>query len=107
MRERAADARDVADPRIRQRAQRAFEDRQARGNVAIVLELTQRRQSADAQLAGIVQGNARVFRLDAVQADKPGRAEHARFHHQHQCGAAGDRPDRRLLRVEHRHRLIE
>ena len=42
-----------------------------------------------------------------MQADQAGRLEHARLHHQHQRGAARDGADRRLLRIEQRHRLFE
>ena len=72
-----------------------------------MLKLAQGRERADAHFTGILHGDASVFRLEPMQADEPGRAEHAGFHHQHQRGAAGDRPDCRLLRIEHRQRFLQ
>src|SRR5262249_3144597 len=37
---------------------------------------------------------------DAGEADKPRRPEYASLHHQHQRGAAGHRPDGRIVGVE-------
>src|SRR5262249_34093039 len=46
-----------------------------------------------------------IARLDAAQADQPGRAEYRCFHHQHQGGAAGDRAHLGIVGVEERQRL--
>ena len=39
MRQRAADAGDIAHPRIRQAAQRALEDGQSRSDIRVVFDL--------------------------------------------------------------------
>ena len=44
---------------------------------------------------------------DLAQADEPGRAKHARLHHQHQRGAAAERAHRGIVGVEQAQRLLE
>ena len=46
-------------------------------------------------------------RRDIAQADQPRRLEHARLHHQHQRGAAGDRTHRGIVGIEQRDRLAQ
>src|ERR1700676_3894107 len=48
-----------------------------------------------------------MFGLNLMQADQEARLKHARLHHQHQRGASRDGADRRLLRIEKRHRLLQ
>ena len=43
---------------------------------------------------------------ELAQADQPARPEHAGLHHQHQRGAAGDRPHGGIVGVEQRDRLV-
>ena len=59
----------------------------------------ERRHRADAKPPG-GGGDAGISAFDLAQADELCRAEHAGLHHQHQCSAAGDRPDRRVVGVE-------
>ena len=92
VRQRAADARDVAHADIRQRPHRALEHRQTRRDIGVVLDLRSaspwRRCAARRRRSTVMRECSGSMR---VQADQPRRLEHAGLHHQHQRGAARDR----------------
>jgi hypothetical protein len=100
MSHRATDGRDGAHAHARKRAQRARQHRPAALHVGVVLERRQAREAADHELARRVHPHLGVRRLDVLKADEAGRREHARLHHQHDRGAATDRPDARVFGVE-------
>ena len=79
----------------------------ARAHRRRVLERGQRRHRADRSAPSGSTAMRRKRGSMRAQADEPERPVKPRLHHQHQRGAAGDRPDRRIVAVEQRDRLAQ
>src|SRR2546422_9826625 len=105
VRKMAAHGRHVADPNVGQRAQRARDHRPALSHDFGFLNRAERSRRTNAQLASRPGPDAREAEL--AQTHQTRRAQHAHLHHQHQGGAARDRPHRRVLRIERRDRLAQ
>ena len=99
MRQRAADRRHVAHPHIGQPLHDARDDRRVAGDFRRVFDHGERRERADAQSIAIGCDAAEAA-VKLAQTDEPARLEHAGLHHQHQRGAAGDRPHGRIVRID-------
>ena len=102
MREVAADRRDVAHADVGEPPHGARDHRRGARHLGRALDLRQRRHRADGERAIGPRGDARILRAQLAQADEPRRPEYAGFHHQHQGGAAGDRPHRGIVGIEQR-----
>ena len=96
----APDGRDVAHADVGEPPHRARDHRRGARDLGRALDHRQRRHGADDELAAGSDGDPRVLLAELAQADQSGRPEHARLHHQHQRGAAGDRPHRRVVGIE-------
>ena len=102
MGEIAADGRDVAHADVGEPPHGAHDHRRVAGDLGRALDHRERRHGADREIAVRRGRDAREPVAGLAQAHEPGRAEHAGLHHQHQRGAAGDRPHRRIVRIEQR-----
>src|SRR5262249_36358096 len=106
MGEIAADGRDVAHAHVRERAQGLGDHREGVAQALGAFERAERRERAEPQAA--VGGKRNLIRPgDAAQRDQPGGMKHTGLHHQHERGAAGDRPHGFVGAVEQRNRLFE
>ena len=106
MREAAADGRDVAHAHIGERAQRARDHRR----VLCALRRSARAPRAAScapirEVAVRLSPRSSECSLRSRAGSRAARPEHAGLHHQHQRGAAGDRPHRRIVGIEQRDRL--
>ena len=103
MRERAADGGDVAHAHVGQRAQRARDHRPALAHRGRALERA--RASSSRRCASSPDRPRCSSRPSLRRLTRRVRAQHAGLHHQHERGAAGERP--RALVVEQRDRFLQ
>jgi hypothetical protein len=103
----AADGRDIAHADIGMGQQGFGEYRRGLAHRRRPLDLGEPHHRADRQPALGGHGDAGERRPERAQAHQALRPVEPRFHHQHQRGAAGDRPHIRVVGIEQRQRLGE
>src|SRR5262249_5318537 len=100
VREIAADGRHVAHADVGEAPHGARDHRSGARHFRRTLDHRERRHGADGERAVLSRRYARISCGELAQAHQSRGTKYARLHHQHQRGAAGDRPHGGILGVE-------